>query len=115
MFVDDLADVPQGATLLFSAHGVSPEIRRIARERKLYAIDATCPLVTKVHLEAVRYAKEGYTILLIGHEGHDEVIGTMGEAPAGDGAGRIGRGGRSAGISAGHEAGLPDADDALGR
>jgi 4-hydroxy-3-methylbut-2-enyl diphosphate reductase len=80
-FVDDLVEVPLGATLLFSAHGVSPEIRRIARERKLRAIDATCPLVTKVHLEAVKYAREGYTILLIGHEGHDEVIGTMGEAP----------------------------------
>jgi 4-hydroxy-3-methylbut-2-en-1-yl diphosphate reductase len=80
-FVDDLAEVPLGATLLFSAHGVSPEVRRIARERKLRAIDATCPLVTKVHLEAVKYAREGYTILLIGHEGHDEVIGTMGEAP----------------------------------
>ena len=80
-FVDDLADVPHGATLLFSAHGVSPEVRRIARERNLRAIDATCPLVTKVHLEAIRYAQAGYTILLIGHEGHDEVIGTMGEAP----------------------------------
>ena len=80
-FVDDLVEVPFGATLLFSAHGVSPEIRRIARERNLRAIDATCPLVTKVHLEAVKYASEGYTILLIGHEGHDEVIGTMGEAP----------------------------------
>ena len=80
-FVDDLAEVPAGATLLFSAHGVSPEVRRIARERKLRAIDATCPLVTKVHLEAIKYADEGYTILLIGHEGHDEVIGTMGEAP----------------------------------
>src|SRR5580765_8546809 len=81
VFVDFLADVPEGSTLLFSAHGVSPEIRRVARERRLRAIDATCPLVTKVHLEAVRFAKEGYTILLIGHEGHDEVIGTMGEAP----------------------------------
>jgi 4-hydroxy-3-methylbut-2-enyl diphosphate reductase len=81
VFVDSLEDVPPGATLLFSAHGVSPEIRRIARERQLRAIDATCPLVTKVHLEAIRFAKEGYTILLIGHEGHDEVIGTMGEAP----------------------------------
>ena len=81
VFVDSLMEVPEGATLLFSAHGVSPEIRRVARERKLYAIDATCPLVTKVHLEAVRYAKEGYTILLIGHAGHDEVLGTMGEAP----------------------------------
>jgi 4-hydroxy-3-methylbut-2-en-1-yl diphosphate reductase len=80
-FVDDLADVPSGATLLFSAHGVSPEIRRIARDRSLRAIDATCPLVTKVHLEAIKYARAGYTIFLIGHEGHDEVIGTMGEAP----------------------------------
>jgi 4-hydroxy-3-methylbut-2-en-1-yl diphosphate reductase len=80
-FVDHLTDVPPGSTLLFSAHGVSPEIRRMARERQLRAIDATCPLVTKVHLEAIKYAKAGYTILLIGHEGHDEVIGTMGEAP----------------------------------
>jgi 4-hydroxy-3-methylbut-2-enyl diphosphate reductase len=80
-FVDELAEVPEGATLLFSAHGVSPEIRRLARERKLRAIDATCPLVTKVHLEAIKYAEAGYTSLLIGHEGHDEVIGTMGEAP----------------------------------
>lgn len=81
VFVDDLAEVPIGATLLFSAHGVSPEIRRIASERDLRAIDATCPLVTKVHLEAIKYARGGYTIFLIGHEGHDEVIGTMGEAP----------------------------------
>jgi 4-hydroxy-3-methylbut-2-enyl diphosphate reductase len=80
-FVNDLGDVPHGATLLFSAHGVSPEVRRVARERNLRAIDATCPLVTKVHLEAIKYAQAGYTILLIGHEGHDEVIGTMGEAP----------------------------------
>ncbi|MGE3242948.1 MAG: 4-hydroxy-3-methylbut-2-enyl diphosphate reductase, partial [Pirellulales bacterium] len=80
-FVNELSEVPEGATLLFSAHGVSPEIRRAARERKLRAIDATCPLVTKVHLEAIKYAEAGYTILLIGHEGHDEVIGTMGEAP----------------------------------
>jgi 4-hydroxy-3-methylbut-2-enyl diphosphate reductase len=81
VFVNTLTEVPRGATLLFSAHGVSPEIRRIARERNLRAIDATCPLVTKVHLEAIKYASQGYTILLIGHEGHDEVIGTMGEAP----------------------------------
>ena len=81
VFVDHLEDVPAGANLLFSAHGVSPEVRRVARERKLRAIDATCPLVTKVHLEAIRYAREGRTIVLIGHEGHDEVIGTMGEAP----------------------------------
>ncbi|MCA9174555.1 MAG: 4-hydroxy-3-methylbut-2-enyl diphosphate reductase [Planctomycetales bacterium] len=81
VFVDDLDEVPAGSTLLFSAHGVSPEIRRLARERNLTAIDATCPLVTKVHLEAVRYARENYKIVLIGHDGHDEVIGTMGEAP----------------------------------
>ncbi|HEX6962375.1 MAG TPA: 4-hydroxy-3-methylbut-2-enyl diphosphate reductase [Lacipirellula sp.] len=80
-FVDELDEVPLGSTLLFSAHGVSPEIRRVARARQLRAIDATCPLVTKVHLEAVKYASQGYTNLLIGHEGHDEVIGTMGEAP----------------------------------
>jgi len=81
VFVDDLTEVPVGATLLFSAHGVSPEIRRTARQRRLRAIDATCPLVTKVHLEAIKYASQGTTIFLIGHEGHDEVIGTMGEAP----------------------------------
>ena len=81
VFVDDLSEVPEGAQLLYSAHGVSPEIRRISAERQLKTIDATCPLVTKVHLEAVRYASDGYTIVLIGHEGHDEVIGTMGEAP----------------------------------
>jgi 4-hydroxy-3-methylbut-2-enyl diphosphate reductase len=81
VFVNELEEVPEGALLLYSAHGVSPEIRRVARQRNLRSIDATCPLVTKVHLEAVRYAKSGYTIVLIGHEGHDEVIGTMGEAP----------------------------------
>jgi 4-hydroxy-3-methylbut-2-enyl diphosphate reductase len=81
VFVDDLQEVPEGANLLFSAHGVSPEVRRVAQERRLKTIDATCPLVTKVHLEAVRYAKLGYKIILVGHAGHDEVIGTMGEAP----------------------------------
>ena len=80
-FVDSLDEVPTGSVLLYSAHGVSPEIRRHARNRNLQTIDATCPLVTKVHLEAIKYAQEGYNILLIGHEGHDEVIGTMGEAP----------------------------------
>jgi 4-hydroxy-3-methylbut-2-enyl diphosphate reductase len=81
VFVDSLDEVPEGSTVLFSAHGVSPEIRRIAQDRRLFAVDATCPLVTKVHLEAIKFAKAHYTILLIGHEGHDEVIGTMGEAP----------------------------------
>jgi 4-hydroxy-3-methylbut-2-enyl diphosphate reductase len=80
-FVDTIAEVPEGSILLYSAHGVSPEIRQQSIERKLHTIDATCPLVTKVHLEAIKYAKEGYNIVLIGHEGHDEVIGTMGEAP----------------------------------
>jgi 4-hydroxy-3-methylbut-2-enyl diphosphate reductase len=79
--VESLEEVPERSPLLYSAHGVSPQISEEARSRKLKAIDATCPLVTKVHLEAVKYASEGYTILLIGHEGHDEVIGTMGEAP----------------------------------
>lgn len=81
VFLDELEEAPIGSTLLFSAHGVSPEIRAKAKARELTAIDATCPLVTKVHLEAIKYAKEGRTIVLIGHEGHDEVIGTMGEAP----------------------------------
>jgi 4-hydroxy-3-methylbut-2-enyl diphosphate reductase len=81
VFVETLDEVPSGAPLLYSAHGVSPQIREESRKRDLKAIDATCPLVTKVHLEAVKYASEGYTIILIGHEGHDEVIGTMGEAP----------------------------------
>ncbi len=82
VFVDAMDEIPAGATVLYSAHGVAPAIRAAAQARRLNAIDATCPLVTKVHLEAVRFAKEGYTILLIGHEGHDEVIGTVGEAPA---------------------------------
>jgi 4-hydroxy-3-methylbut-2-en-1-yl diphosphate reductase len=81
VFVDAVEDVPEGAVLLFSAHGVAPEVRRVAAARRLRAIDATCPLVTKVHLEAIKYAKQGYRIMLIGHEGHDEVIGTIGQAP----------------------------------
>ena len=81
VFVDSIEDVPHGQTVLYSAHGVAPEIRRLSKERNLRAIDATCPLVTKVHLEAIKFAKQGYTIILIGHEGHDEVLGTMGEAP----------------------------------
>src|SRR4051794_9321606 len=82
VFVNGIDEIPAGSTVLYSAHGVAPAIRAASAERRLRAIDATCPLVTKVHLEAVRFAREGYTIILIGHEGHDEVLGTMGEAPA---------------------------------
>jgi 4-hydroxy-3-methylbut-2-enyl diphosphate reductase len=81
VFVNDIDEVPSGATVLYSAHGVAPAIRAASALRQLRAIDATCPLVTKVHTEALRFAHEGYTIVLIGHDGHDEVIGTMGEAP----------------------------------
>ncbi len=82
VFVDHIDEIPEGANVLYSAHGVAPAIRAASAERGLNAIDATCPLVTKVHLEAVRFAREGYIIFLIGHEGHDEVLGTLGEAPA---------------------------------
>ena len=81
IFVESLDEVPSGAVAIFSAHGVSPEVREQAKERNLYVIDATCPLVTKVHLEVVRYARENYSIILIGHRNHDEVTGTLGEAP----------------------------------
>lgn len=81
VFVDDLADVPEGALLVFSAHGVSPAVREAADARRLRVLDATCPLVTKVHVEALRFAREGFEIVLIGHAGHVEVEGTMGHAP----------------------------------
>lgn len=81
IFVEELSEVPVGERAIFSAHGVAPSVREEAKERKLRVIDATCPLVTKVHLEAKKFAKQGYTIVLIGHKDHDEVIGTLGEAP----------------------------------
>jgi 4-hydroxy-3-methylbut-2-enyl diphosphate reductase len=81
VFVESETEVPEGATVVFSAHGVAPSVHRNAQQRELRAIDATCPLVTKVHREAVKFAAEGYTIVLIGHAGHEEVEGTMGEAP----------------------------------
>ena len=81
IFVDEVEEVPEGATVVFSAHGVAPEVHTQAAERGLKTIDATCPLVTKVHSEAKRFASEGYDIILIGHDGHEEVVGTMGEAP----------------------------------
>jgi 4-hydroxy-3-methylbut-2-enyl diphosphate reductase len=80
-FVEELDEVPEGSRVIFSAHGVAPSVRRQAHDRRLKVIDATCPLVTKVHLEAVRFVREGYSIVLIGHKDHDEVIGTLGEAP----------------------------------
>ena len=81
IFVEELDEVPVSARVIFSAHGVSPEVRTQARVRSLKVIDATCPLVTKVHLEAKKFARQGFTIVLIGHKDHDEVIGTLGEAP----------------------------------
>ncbi|MBI2916307.1 MAG: 4-hydroxy-3-methylbut-2-enyl diphosphate reductase [Elusimicrobia bacterium] len=81
IFVDSVSEVPDRGVLVFSAHGVSPEIREQTKSKKLKVIDATCPLVTKVHMEAILFAKQGRTILLVGHQGHDEVVGTMGEAP----------------------------------
>jgi 4-hydroxy-3-methylbut-2-en-1-yl diphosphate reductase len=81
VFVDDIDEVPAGAVTVFSAHGVAPSVRTAAQERSLQTIDATCPLVTKVHREAARFAQDGYTIVLVGHDGHEEVEGTMGEAP----------------------------------
>src|SRR5579872_7213568 len=81
IFVEELSEVPEGGRAIFSAHGVSPAVRREAKERQLEVIDATCPLVTKVHLEAVKFGREGYSIVLIGHKDHDEVIGTLGEVP----------------------------------
>jgi 4-hydroxy-3-methylbut-2-enyl diphosphate reductase len=81
VFIDSLEEAPEGSLVVFSAHGVSPEVRRRARSRRLRVIDATCPLVTKVHLEVHSFLKKGYTFLLIGHRDHDEVDGTLGEAP----------------------------------
>ena len=81
IFVDSVEEVPPGERVIYSAHGVSPEVRDGSQARRLRVIDATCPLVTKVHVEAVKYAREGYSIILIGHRDHDEVIGTLGEAP----------------------------------
>lgn len=80
-FIEDLDDVPDGATLIFSAHGVAPDVAAEAESRGLRVIDATCPLVTKVHLESIKYAKDDYSIVVIGHAGHPEVVGTMGQSP----------------------------------
>ena len=79
IFVDELSEIPDGSTVIFSAHGVSKAVRREAEERGLKVFDATCPLVTKVHLEVARYARAGQEVVLIGHRGHPEVVGTMGQ------------------------------------
>lgn len=81
IFVEELDEVPDASVVIFSAHGISPEVRAMAREKRLFTIDATCPLVTKVHLEVLSFARKGYTIILVGHKEHDETIGTFGEAP----------------------------------
>ena len=115
IFVEENEEVPEGATVVFSAHGVAPEVYDQARARSLRAIDATCPLVTKVHHEAKRFAAEDYDILLIGHEGHEEVIGTSGEAPAHiqlvDGPDSVDRRGRARS----GQGGVAVPDDAVGR
>jgi 4-hydroxy-3-methylbut-2-en-1-yl diphosphate reductase len=80
-FVNNVSEVPEGAILVYSAHGISPTVREEARQRRLQEIDATCPLVTKVHMEVLRYARDGYTIIFVGHRNHDEAVGTVGEAP----------------------------------
>ena len=81
VFIDEVDEAPDGATIIFSAHGVAPEVWAAAQERGLRVIDATCPLVTKVHIESRKYAKEGYSVVVVGHEGHPEVVGTMGQSP----------------------------------
>src|SRR6266496_4256471 len=81
IFVDSIEEIPDGSVCVFSAHGVSPQVVELAQTKRLRVIDATCPLVTKVHLEAVRFSRDGYSIVLIGHKDHDEVIGTLGEVP----------------------------------
>ena len=81
IFVEELDEVPEGELVIFSAHGIAPEVRTMAAAKRLQVVDATCPLVTKVHLEAIRFAREGLSIILVGHAGHDEIIGTMGEVP----------------------------------
>ena len=115
VFVDSELDVPEGGAVVLSAHGVAPEVYRNSKTRGLRVLDATCPLVSKVHAEARRYAARGYTIVLIGHEGHEEVVGTMGEAPGVDPADRLGRGDRRPRRPRPRAGRLHHPDDAVGR
>src|SRR6185295_9838166 len=80
-FVDSIDEVPEGGLVVYSAHGISPQVRNDSKQRRLIEVDATCPLVTKVHMEVLRYARDGFTILFVGHRHHDEAVGTVGEAP----------------------------------
>ena len=114
IFVDEETDVPHGATVVYSAHGVAPSVHENSRALGHDVIDATCPLVTKVHVQAKRYAAAGYTVLLIGHEGHEEVVGTMGEAPGATILVQDVAGGRVARPARGCPGRLRHADDALG-
>ena len=114
-FVEEADEVPDNAWLIFSAHGISPESASSPRRKGLKTIDATCPLVTKVHLEAIHYARQGYTIILSGHHDHDETVGTLGEAPGVDPPGRDARGRREGRGARPRPRRVPDADDALDR
>ena len=115
IFVDEETEVPEGETVVFSAHGVAPSVRANAGARRLTTIDATCPLVTKVHVQARRYAASGYTVLLIGHAGHEEVVGTMGEAPEAIVLVESVDDAEALAFAPGTPARLHHADDALGR
>ena len=112
VFVDELSEVPDGACVVFSAHGVSPAVRAEADRRGLTTVDATCPLVAKVHAEARRFASDGYLVALIGHEGHEEVEGTLGEAPGSVALVQSGRGRRHAPAARPGQGGLSHADHA---
>ena len=115
IFVESEEDVPEGGTLVLSAHGVAPSVHAGAAARGLTTIDATCPLVTKVHAQVIRYAAEGFTVILVGHEGHEEVVGTMGEAPDAVVLVQTVAGRRAARAARHRPDRLLDADDALGR
>ena len=115
IFVDEETEVPSGATVVYSAHGVAPTVHANSAGLRHNVIDATCPLVTKVHVQARRYAADGYTVVLIGHEGHEEVVGTMGEAPDATVLVQDVGGSRGSRPSAGRARRLHHADDALGR
>ena len=112
IFIDSLQEAPPGSLVIFSAHGVSPAVRQEAEERNVHVIDATCPLVTKVHLEVHKFVRDGYTIVLIGHKEHDEVDRDDRRGPRQDTGGRDRRGSGGPGRSRSQQGRVPDADDA---